>query len=588
MKYTLSTLTLLLAGSCYGISADSPQDMPFIYPPMVSIQGGEFSLGDDAGPTNVRPRHEVEINDFYMAKYPVTNAEFQLFVNDTGYQTSNNCKDHIDENWLSGPNDEGSANWQTHRYKYSNYQPVTCISAYDALAYAQWLTQKTGTVFRLPTEQEWEYAAKANTKGRYFWGDDERLTQACKYGNFADVSGEFFASEQYGASYKGFLEHTNCDDGEPYNSIVGLYRPNPFGLYDMLGNISEMQNNCYHEGYQPGAEQEPDLSACEKIVLRGSSWHSRPTVVTHRGRFPLKTKKGAPNTGAMVGFRLASDQAASASPAHLSSTMAFEHRLKKEQQIRKIERPEVLKAPEQLFLHTDSNGEKWIYWGSVKDARITGYDLHISDKLNGHQIGQYFKRTFTRLTSVTADTIRYNLTRHFHEQGSQIPASASIRITAHSDSLASLPSSAVSLRAPVTTSLPGTLHIRDALEIENANLAYAPANETRGEQYWLSKPKPGLENPTVTASFSVRVQQAGWYTANYRGRSRINGSFFRLWHGNNLLGEFEYEPGTDDKSSDRHQVYLPEGEFEVQITFQRPGFDYFSFDWVSFKQNDEM
>ena len=248
-----------------------------IVPPMVNIPTGKFMMGSESGTASAKPMHSVSIQAFQMGKYPVTVAEFRKFVEDTGFNPKANCKDHLGKRWLGGPTDIGTARWDKHRYTNSDYLPVTCINLQDANAYADWLSDKTGIQYRLPTEQEWEYAAKANTTSRFFWGDDTTMTQACLYGNFADQSGEYIASKQYGASYVGFLEYANCDDGEAYNSIVGLYRPNPFGLYDMVGNVSQLLNTCYYaDGYKLRTKDEMDLSKCEFIAHRGNTWHYPP------------------------------------------------------------------------------------------------------------------------------------------------------------------------------------------------------------------------------------------------------------------------------------------------------------------------
>jgi len=157
---------------------------------------------------------------------------------------------------------------------------VVDVSWRDANDYVRWLSGKTGAVYRLATEAEWEYAARAE-KGadtRYFFGNDaERL---CEYANGADLS-------------VGLLPYTNraCDDGVGRGtSIVGRYRPNSWGLHDMLGNAWEWVQDCWHESYD-GAPTDGsgwnDIN-CGRRVARGGSWRSGPDALRSavRNAFP--------------------------------------------------------------------------------------------------------------------------------------------------------------------------------------------------------------------------------------------------------------------------------------------------------------
>ncbi len=115
--------------------------------------------------------------------------------------------------------------------------PATCISNSDIDAYLQWLSAKTGRQYRLPSESEWEYAARAGTQTAYSFGDD--VLQLCTYANFSD------ASAPMGQGYVG------CSDGYPTTaSPVGTYKPNPWGLYDMHGNVFEPVADCLNPNYQ--------------------------------------------------------------------------------------------------------------------------------------------------------------------------------------------------------------------------------------------------------------------------------------------------------------------------------------------------
>ena len=545
-----------------------------IVPPMVNIPAGNFMMGTESGDPLAKPMHQVSIGKFRLAKYPVTVAEFRKFAEDTGFDPKPTCKDHIDENWLTPPTAIGTASWDNNRYTKTEYHPVTCVSWQTAKAYAKWLSDKTGTSYRLPTEEEFEYATKANTTSRFFWGDDPEMTQACRYGNFADQNGEYFASTMYGASYVGFLDHANCDDGEPYNAIVGLYRPNPFGLYDMVGNVSQFLGTCYHEaGYRDFTADELDPGKCEFIGHRGDTWHYPPQPHADRGRY----KREGWEPGALMGFRLAAD---AHSDEHNkkpeASTTAFETALKKAQTERLATRPKLPAAPEQLQLIRLKGDNYRLSWQPTEDPRITGYEIYRSSTAYAHKQGQFFKRQYDKLHAVGATQHTLDVT--LPEEG------GSFRVVAMTDKLTSLPSQPAVAVSDRVVNIPGRIEMQDSKALENIRLGHRKAKEDKPELYYLSKFNKGLEQPLVTASFEVAVDKSGWYTLNYRGRTGRKGEFFKLWQNNTLVGSIEYDEAIDDKTSNRHKVYLEAGQHQLQLSVTREGWDFWSVVWLDFAE----
>jgi formylglycine-generating enzyme required for sulfatase activity len=173
--------------------------------------------------------------------------------------------------------------WESPGYQVTDTYPVACISWNDAKAYAEWLTAKTGHRYRLPTEMEWEYAARAGTLTSRYWGDDPKA--GCKLANTAE-----------------------CVDDHVYSSPAGVYPPNPFGLRDIMGNLAEWTCSDYGKGYS-GAEARCSESAERSPrVFRGGSWLDAPELVRSAAR------DGAPaNLGlSTVGFRLVRLPASSA------------------------------------------------------------------------------------------------------------------------------------------------------------------------------------------------------------------------------------------------------------------------------------
>lgn len=538
----------------------------YIAPPMVSIPAGTFMMGAEGGDPAILPIHSVSVNAFLMSKYTVTVAEFKKFAEETGFKRDSTCNDFIDKEGLRGPTHQGSGRWDSHRYTYSEYQPVVCISRQDANAYAAWLGEKSGRHYRLPTEIEWEYAAKASTTTKYFWGDDPLQTQACKYGNFADYTGEHTNNKLYGLSNIGFVGTVNCDDGEAYNAIVGLYRPNPFGLYDMSGNVAEFLNTCYTPN---GYETKTSLTdeSCEFTVHRGGNWHYPASPTSTRGRI----KKSGWNVDAGIGFRLVIE---GSKPVLDATTAGFEKQLAQAQSKRLTEREALLPAPKASFLIDLGNGSYSLNWQPVKDKRVTGYAIYQSNSPQSHFYGGYYQKHYQKIKSVPAE--QYTTTVNLPKEG------GSYRVVALSSNTMSLPGpKAVVGGSKTTVSLPGRIDLRHATQLENVPMYYFPATDTRPAAYNIFKTNKNFDQTEVNITFNTKIANTGWYQLNYSGRTFQQGEFFKLWQGNRLAGSIGFDAKVDDKSSTRHKVYLEAGEHELQITVLRDKFDRWGLGWLN-------
>ena len=162
---------------------------------------------------------------------------------------------------------------------------MSCVSWNDAVAYIEWLNGETGQNYRLPTESEWEYAARAGTVVARYWGDNDA---ACEHANIADE--KFWTP--------GFV----CEDGYQYVAPVGQFKANAWGLHDMLGNVWEWTCSEYDSDYGGGeSECASKNNASARRVARGGSWGGRPRGVrsANRGR---NTPDNRDNS---LGFRLA-------------------------------------------------------------------------------------------------------------------------------------------------------------------------------------------------------------------------------------------------------------------------------------------
>ena len=238
-------------------------------PEMVVIPAGRFRMGDlsGAGYDDEKPVHEVVFaRPFAISKYEVTFEDYDKFTY---------------------PNKVDDAGLGRGR------RPVFNVSWDEANVYAAWLSAETGKRYRLPTEAEWEYAARAGSTTKYHFGNDK--SQLCQYANHGDAT--FDSALQ--------LEAEGCADGDLFPAVVGRYRPNAFGLYDMYGNLWEWVQDCWKDSY---AGAPTDGSAwtsgdCGQRVVRGGSWFYNPRNLRSAYRHWITRSA----SGDSQGFRLVQD-----------------------------------------------------------------------------------------------------------------------------------------------------------------------------------------------------------------------------------------------------------------------------------------
>ncbi len=278
-------------------------------PVMRTVPAGEFLMGTAEADrlidprtgkpaTNDGPQHRVTIGRaFAIGKYEVSVAEFAAFVEATGYATVDRCMEFSKP---GGFTISKAHNWGNTGFAQVPAQPVTCVSFYDAAAYTQWLADRTGRPYRLPSEAEWEYAARAGATGPYFWGDDEAA--GCAYANVRSAGADTISKRQAEADLLGFP----CDDGSVHSSPAGKYLPNNFGLYDTQGNAWEWVADCSYNDYNGAptdgsAWLEADGSDCRFGVIRGGSFLNLVE------RSSLTVRAGRPRSGGAtnMGFRVA-------------------------------------------------------------------------------------------------------------------------------------------------------------------------------------------------------------------------------------------------------------------------------------------
>ena len=266
--------------------------------PMVLIPEGEFWMGspDGEGNKNEHPRHTVALSAFYLDKYEVTNRLFHLFVQQTSHRTTAEregkawaLKDTGNWEEVSGAHwrkpEGGESVFVSNREEH----PVVSVSWEDAQAYCRW----TGK--RLPTEAEFEYATRAGTETKYWWGN----------GNLDSRQVANIGDESMKRQYSNWTIMTGYDDAYVRTSPVGSFEANPFGLHDMTGNVWEWTADRYDVQYYGNSPRKnPQGSSNEDFrVLRGGSWFSAPVHVRSAARFwSTPTYRSSP-----LGFRCAQD-----------------------------------------------------------------------------------------------------------------------------------------------------------------------------------------------------------------------------------------------------------------------------------------
>jgi formylglycine-generating enzyme required for sulfatase activity len=257
-------------------------------PQMVGIPAGRFTMGSpasEAGRFDAEgPQHNVSVRAFALGKYPVTSEQFLTFLRDTGYEPTP-CNPRLNLGWRAAgkglaypPTQVEPPDW-----------PAVCLDWNDAQAYIAWLNARVrktrpSATYRLPSEAEWEYAARAGTSTARWWGEDLGSNNA------------------------------NCNGcGSPWDyrvlAAVTSFKANAFGLYGMLGNAWQWTADCWHPSYvgAPANGSAWTTKSCAKHVIRGGSWNNVPVFVRSAARTGAGPNGGEYDYSSLSGFRVARD-----------------------------------------------------------------------------------------------------------------------------------------------------------------------------------------------------------------------------------------------------------------------------------------
>lgn len=263
---------------------------------LVVVPAGAFQMGGPGGEEGrpEGPVHRVVISrPFAVGRTEVTNAQFDRFRTATGYRASERCRVWDGEQWTWATGVRAGEPIEGERRRPT--EPVTCVSWRDASAFAAWLRQTTGKPYRLLSEAEWEYAARAGSAATYAWGEDPNA--GCMTANYYDRSAA--------ARYRFGWSPAACDDGFARLAPAGALKANAFGLHDMIGNVWEWVADCYVAPYPADATGAAavEASPCERRVSRGGSWMTRPD----RQRYSFRGRDPEDAAFSYFGFRVGRD-----------------------------------------------------------------------------------------------------------------------------------------------------------------------------------------------------------------------------------------------------------------------------------------
>jgi formylglycine-generating enzyme required for sulfatase activity len=246
-------------------------------PKLTVIPAGEYTMGSPASETG---RSADETQRRIRIGYPlavgtndVTRAEFAAFIAETKYDpVGDGCNVLVGRKFVTSTN----YTWEKPGYDQTDNDPVVCVDWNAAKAYASWLSQKTGHTYRLLSDTEWEYAARAGTTTSRFWGDN--ADDGCAYANGADQTAR--------AKYDDLIA-ASCTDGFVFTAPVGSLKPNAFGLYDMGGNVWQWGEDCWsgNSSTLPTDGSPLETAGCHERVERGASWGDQPSSIRTGRRY---------------------------------------------------------------------------------------------------------------------------------------------------------------------------------------------------------------------------------------------------------------------------------------------------------------
>lgn len=269
-------------------------------PDMIIVPAGRFIIGSPAkepgrGQDEGPQKEIVFAEPFAVSRYEVTRAQYKAFLRQTGHKISGGCITDRRKPGTWAADDH--TNVEDPGFEQGDNHPAACVSWNDAMAYIGWLNSRTGGGYRLLSEAEWEYVARAGSTTAYPWGAS--IHDGCRHLNGYDK----MILGKKGNLYEGeVVPFANCSDGFVNTAPVGSFQANAFGIHDMLGNLGEWVADCATPSYagmlEIGVSEGGD---CSKRMVRGGSWGSQPRQLRSAERYRYSPTDVDDSIGIRVG-----------------------------------------------------------------------------------------------------------------------------------------------------------------------------------------------------------------------------------------------------------------------------------------------
>jgi formylglycine-generating enzyme required for sulfatase activity len=285
---------------------------------MVYIPEGKFIMGTTKGEKKELPLHSVYLSGYWIGKYPVTVAQFRIFAEETNYITDS---EKGEGSWIEeGGKIRYDVSWDKPNFKQDDNHPVICVSWNDANAYSKWLSRKIGIDFCLPTEAQWEKAARGTDQRTYPWGNQ---IPDGTFANFADLNYQ----KRFGS--EGRNSDVSVNDGYVQTSPVNAYPKgqSPYGVFDMAGNTIDWLYDWYDPEYYSKSPLNNPIGPIKKIkrkkykipggwasnlqrCIRGGAWTDASgelslTEGVHSIRSDMRERTDQFSSDDHLGFRVA-------------------------------------------------------------------------------------------------------------------------------------------------------------------------------------------------------------------------------------------------------------------------------------------
>ena len=428
---------------------------------------------------------------------------------------------------------------------------MVCVTRTDAINYANWLSEQTGKHYRLPTEAEWEYTLRAGTNTRFFYGDELVSAEACKYANLSDLHANNMTEKLYGAPYHNYTIQP-CNDNEVLLSTVGLYEPNPFGVYDMLGNVVERLADCYENTYEGAPTDGSARTAenCQSYVARGGSWHWEAYRSSHR------MEMGDDFLAALEGFRLVLDTDGKAQPSQPGTASFLKGLAKAQKKAKKAHKKTAAypSTPQGLRVVSADNKQVSIRWNDNDEKFVTGYRVVRQDPVNNQQ-------------KVLAKSVKKT---HFIDK-SPLATNARYFVVALNGKNESLSSDIVDSEVPIVHVLPTRVQ-GEAFSNTTGASVYNSGYEPEGDKIITA-----LDEQSAT--YTIQANKDGKYVLNARVFHSGVDQSFELWLGDQKLATPSLTGERGWKTVENIEVSLPQGTHSLTVKGQA---QQFTVNWLEF------